>query len=131
MKGDKAMKMNIREFIEKYCKDIVENITVMDLIMEDCNFPFEEFAEVDGKVTKVIYDANGVALPIRDILCFGEEDFKKIYSSAESQKAYDNYVANVQFIEGDELLERYTNLVKKESTKAASYKEMFLSGDLD
>lgn len=125
------MRMNIRQFIETYCKDIVSNITVMDLIMEDCNFPYEDFAEVDGKVTKVIYDASGAALPIRDILCFGEEDFKKIYSSPESQRAYDNYVANVQFIEGDELLERYTNLIKKESKKAESYKEMFLSGDLD
>lgn len=103
--------MRIFEFIDKYCSDLVEAHKRKAKLVDLAEFPHDyTVTDVEGNVIPVI-NIDGVDVPIHDVFTLDRQDFIAIYKLPTAAEAYDNYVGNLEILEGEEALSRIRNQI--------------------
>lgn len=105
------MGMTIFAFIDQYCQDLVEEHKRKAKLIDLAEFPHDyTITDVDGKVIPVI-NVDSVDVPISDIFTLDRSDFLAFYKLPSAAEAYDNYVSNLEILEGEEALSRIRNSI--------------------
>lgn len=106
--------MNIIEYAQTRCKDILDkyNESMQYDIFQ--GMPFDEIEEVDGVMVKVVTCADG-NIPIHDILGMDRKEFSRFYPSEVQLDAYDRYVSSITLLEGAEALTAIRDKISKQS----------------
>lgn len=113
--------MRIREFIDKYCMDIVSESKQRDSLLDSDDFTYDAIVQdPDGTDVKIVY-AGDEEIPISEILSLDRQDFIKIYPSFQAQEVYDNYIDSIIVLEGEEALAHIRNEMLRERTRIESY----------
>lgn len=113
--------MRIREFIDKYCMDIVSESKQRESLLDSEDFTYDAIIQdADGTDVKIIY-AGDEEIPIAEILSLDKKDFVKLYPSFQAQEAYDNYIDSIIVLEGEEALAHIRNEMIRERARIESY----------
>lgn len=101
------MKMDIQEFIDKYCVDIKQHSQLSNNLLAGVDFTYDGVIrdEEDNHKIYVIY-VEGVSIDIMDILGSTRDDFARRYPREVDLEAYDKYLSAFVIISGPELLEQ-------------------------
>lgn len=113
--------MRIREFIDKYCMDIVKESKQRQSLLDSDDFSYDNIIEdSDGSLIKIVY-AGAEEIPIADILTLDKKDFIKIHPSIDASETYDNYVDSIIMLEGEEALSHIRNEMMRERARIENY----------
>lgn len=113
--------MRIREFIDKYCMDILQESKQRKSLLDSDDFSYDNIVEdADGTPIKIVY-AGAEEIPISDILSLSKIDFMKIHPSIDASEVYDNYIDSIVMLEGEEALSHIRNEMLRERNRIASY----------
>lgn len=122
--------MNMKEFVETFCQDILEESKLHEEALPEITFTYDYKVPLeDGGEEKVI-NAGGYEIYIVDILTLSENDFKKAYPGEDALEAYKNYLSNFVILEGEEVLEVVRNNILKASRRITKFSELNVE-DLD
>jgi hypothetical protein len=121
LKGDEY-RVKIGEFIDTYCKDIVEKAKKVKEVLDDLDFSYDAVVEgQDGEKIKVIYAEDQTEIPIQDILSLSDLDFRRTYHGTSSYEAYKSYLSNFIILEGEEVLNQIRNEIQRSREKIERY----------
>lgn len=114
--------MKMREFIVKYCSDIVSIASQKKSLMDLDGFSYDAIIEdIDGTPIRIIY-AGEEEIPIIDILSLERNDFIKLHPSFEAAAAYNNYIDSIIILEGEEALSHIRNEMLRERDRIENFK---------
>jgi len=120
-------KMKLKEFMQKYCGDIIESSKARKNVIPEMDFTYDDYMfDEDGEPLKAI-DVYGTLIPIRDILSLSERDFIGLYPDENALDAYRLYLENFIIVEGEEVLE----MVRRQFSKSMSDIEKYSSIKLE
>lgn len=123
--------LNITEFMEKYCQDILKEDKVRDMLDNEDIYSYD-VARPDpetGKMIKYVIDDKGIEIPVLDIIEMDEEDFKNYYRTPEAMKLYHQYISNFKITYGEDILLELRNSVQKQNERIKQFKR--IRGDID
>lgn len=123
--------LNITEFMEKYCQDILKEDKVRDMLDNEDIYSYD-VARPDpetGKMIKYVIDDKGIEIPVLDIIEMDEEDFKNYYRTPEAMKLYHQYISNFTITYGEDILLELRNSVQKQNERIKQFKR--IRGDID
>lgn len=107
--------MRIFEFIDKYCKDLVEEAKQKKQLIDLADLPHDGIEQdIEGAEIPVVYVDN-MSIPVSDFLTMDRCDFVKIHTTPGAGEAYDNYVSALEIIEGAEALNHIRNAILAEA----------------
>ena len=113
--------MNIREYAEKYCADIIQRADKQSDLFDVSGFSYDEIiVEEDGTRVPVVNTVNH-QIPVQDILTNNRESFAKIWSTQDCLEAYDNYVSTLIILEGEEVLQEIRNEMLRAQERLSLY----------
>jgi len=119
-------KMKLKEFIEKYCADIMAEAAKQKALVPEIEFTYDTIIkDEEGYPVKVI-EVEGFYVDITDILSLSENDFVQKYPQEAAIEAYRRYLENFIIIEGEEVLEMVRRRVASSQDKIAAYKDLNL-----
>jgi hypothetical protein len=116
--------MNIKEFAQIHCQDIIDIAQdgQGDLVLD--GLPYDEIIrEDDGAVVRVVTTTSH-QIPIFDIIEMDREQFLSAWPGSECIEAYDNYRDAVTILEGPELLAAARQALKREQELLNRHKYM-------
>lgn len=117
--------MNLQEFIERYCVDIVSRIK--DEYGLSINDNFLEYDDIikaeDGTKIKVVY-ANTQAINVEDIISLQEEDFLKVYKTPDAMELREKYLSNYIILKGEDALNEFRSKLLREKREIDEYKSI-------
>lgn len=118
--------MNICEFAETYCKDILAEAQRRSSVFDLSGFSYDEvITEEDGTQVCVINTPN-YQIPLVDILSLGRPDFAAIWPYQECLEAFDAYVKTLIITEGEEALTQIRDALRSEMDKISRYSEILM-----
>ena len=116
--------MRIREFIDKYCMDIVKEAEQRKSLMDTDDLSYDNIIEEpDGSLIKIVY-AGEEEIPVLDIITLDKKDFLKIHPSFAASRTYDQYIESIVILEGEEALEHMRNQMLREQERIANYRAL-------
>lgn len=118
-------KMNINDFMEKYCQDILKDDDILSMLNED-DFSYDVIRKdpETGKEIKYVVDDKGIEIPILDILEMEEEDFVNYYRTPESLAMYRQYLSNFKISYGEDILLELRNNIQKQNERINRFKQI-------
>lgn len=117
--------ININEFIEKHCQDIVKDSKVIDSLRdEDFSFDLIKDDPETGKPIKYVVDSTGIEIPIFDILEMERLDFQNYYKTKEAMELYDQYLYNFNIDYGEDVLLSLRNSLVKQNERIKKFKKI-------
>lgn len=119
--------MRISEFIQKYCKDIMdlyEKYKNSDIIAKDYD---EIITDDDGNQIKVVW-CDGVPIDIEDFFSIDEEEYTHRYPTPNALKVREQYLKQFKIVEGFEAF--YEELTAIQSEKAKLENDVQLYGEV-
>lgn len=111
--------MKIYEFMAQYCQDIVNDVKTKKTMIDLSEFPYDEIIKDDnGNEVCVIY-IDSMPVPIMDVISMSKDDFLNAYKYPHSAECFENYVSNLEILEGTDAINKVRNdiLNYKESLK--------------
>ena len=109
--------MRIFQFIEEYCKDLVQDAKVKRALLDLSEFPHDGFAEdVEGNKVPVVY-VDGESVPISDFFSLDKADFCHVWKLPSAEETYDSYMSLVVVLEGEEAINRVRNAILEEKKR--------------
>lgn len=109
--------MKIYEFISVYCQDLVSKNRVAKTLMALDGLPRDDvISDDEGTLVPVVF-VDGSAIPISDFITMDRDDFLKTYTSPGAPEAFDNYIAALSILEGEEALNRIRNAIAAETER--------------
>lgn len=110
-------RMNIIDFIAKYCQDILSTFKDNSKLVEWTVLPYQELIEDDeGKKIPVVY-VDGEAVHVRDFLEMEKDEFVYAHNTPSAKEAYENYIEGLEIQEGVDVVMRYRNAAKAEAER--------------
>lgn len=104
--------MRIFQFIDEYCKDLVEEHNQQKKFIDLSEYIHDDvISDADGNLVPVIY-IDGNPVPIKDILSMHKDDFIHAYNYPSSALMYDSYLQNFEIFEGKEVLSMVRDKIK-------------------
>lgn len=101
--------MRIFQFMEEYCKDLIEADRERRELMDMTVFPHDGVEQSpDGKDVPVVY-VGDLTVPVSEFFTMTKEDFVFTYKDPKSAECYDNYVSALEIIEGEDVINRVRN----------------------
>ena len=97
--------MRIGEFVEKYCKDLLELRREADSLITLSEFPHDcEITDSSGRNVPAI-NVGGTAIPLVEIFTNTKDDFCYQFKDVSgAEEAYDNYMRAVTLLEGPDVI---------------------------
>lgn len=109
--------MRIYEFIDKYCKDLVDESKERKSLIDLAEFPHDDtIIDVEGNTIPVVI-IDGESVPVADFLTMFKDDFLHVWKLPGAEVAYDNYIGALEVLEGEEALSRIRNSILAERAK--------------
>lgn len=113
--------MNIKEFAETYCRDILAASQKRSEMFDLSGFSYDEIIEEDdGTQVRVVNTVN-YQIPIADILGMNRTEFSRIWPYGECLEAYDTYVSTLIIIEGEAALTEVRNMLNRVQERIERY----------
>lgn len=109
--------MRIFEFIDKYCSEIVKAAREKKELLDLTAFPFDDFMTDNDGVTYPAILVDTILIPIEDIFTLNRDDFVRIHTVPHAGEAYDNYVANLCILEGEDAVSHIRLVLQAESRR--------------
>lgn len=119
--------MRISEFIQKYCKDIMdlyEKYKNSDIIAKDYD---EIITDDDGNQIKVVW-CDGIPIDIEDFFSIDEEEYNNRYPTPNALKVREQYLKQFKIVEGFEAF--YEELTAIQNEKAKLENDVQLYGEV-
>lgn len=111
--------MRIFEFIDKYCKDLVDEYKKKQQLIDLSEFPHDGvITDIEGKQIPVVFVDNE-SIPVSDFFTLDKLDFLHTWKTPSAEEAYNNYVSAVEILEGEEALSRVRNAILVEKERLA------------
>lgn len=115
-------KMNIKQFMEIYCQDILEQAKIKKEFVSEDIFTYDRIKLTeDGARVKIVDSAAGDEIDIEDIITLDEEQFSKAYPGQAALDTYRAYINNFIIIEGEQMLEVIRNQILKSKERIDKY----------
>lgn len=109
--------MKIYEFISKYCQDLVESHNLRKEMFDLTDFVHDDvIIDIEGNKIPIVYVDNE-QVPISDILTMTRDDFVKTYKMQSAGTVYDNYIATLEMLEGEDALNAIRNSIRNEKKR--------------
>lgn len=124
------MMMNVKEFIDKYCQDIVKNKALLDELLSDAGFDWEKMVDLGWGECKCIEAAKEEWISILHILEYEENDFRRIYPSQSALEAYRRYLSKFKITKGPEVMDELRNQIRAESAKIDKWNNFSIDEDV-
>lgn len=107
-------KITLRQFIAKYCKDIIEKEPVV-IDLPDEMFTYDYLLETEdyGSI-KIVEADDGTQIKVHDIITLSEVEFRFTYKTDEALKCYHNYLSSFRILNGEEILTYFRQTILKE-----------------
>ena len=119
--------MRIFQFIDEYCKDLVEDVKRKKSLVDLSEFPHDGFSEdVEGNKIPVVY-VDGESVPISDFFTLDKNDFVHTWKLPSAGEIYDEYINVVEITEGADALNRIRNAILLEKKKLENDCELVTS----
>ena len=111
--------MRIFQFIEEYCKDLVEKSKQKKSLLDLSEFPHDGFIDdVEGNKIPVVY-IDGESVPVSDFFTMDKRDFCHTWKLQSASETYDAYMSVLEISEGEEVVNRIRNAILAEKEKLA------------
>lgn len=121
--------MKIPEFIQIYCKDIIDDVSANGDFIASDDYSYDEYVEDEfGKLEKAIFVGENPIL-VKDILFLCEKDFIHKYSKQDELNARNNYLKSFIILYGEDVLKK-TRLRVEEFKRNAKTVENLSASDL-
>lgn len=109
--------MRIFQFIEEYCKDLVQDAKQKKALVDLSEFPHDGFSEdVEGNRVPVVY-IDGESVPVSDFFSMDKNDFCHVWKLPSAQETYDSYMGLLEILEGEEAVNRIRNAILEEKKR--------------
>lgn len=109
--------MHILSFIDKYCKDLVEENAKNKQLFDLSEFYNDGFVtDAEGNQVPIVV-VNGVDIPVMDFLSLDKSEFCKAYPLQDAEEAFTNYISNLEIIEGEEAVSKIRMAMKAEKER--------------
>lgn len=116
--------MFIYTFIEQYCQDIMTDVRARKQTIDLTEFPYDEMiTDSEGKKYPAI-NIDGVFVPINDIFTMERDDFVKEWKLPSALESYNNYMANMDVLEGEEAVAKIRLALRREVDRITSTQDM-------
>lgn len=116
--------MRIYQFIDAYCKDLVENNRKKKSMINLSSFPHDaEIIDAEGKSIPVVF-VDGENVPISDLFTMDKEDFTNTWKLPSAGEVYDAYLGVLEVLEGADALNRVRTSILTEQEKLATEIEL-------
>ena len=119
--------MRIFQFIDEYCADIIKQVAEKKSLIDMSEFPHDEIiTDAEGRKFPAIL-VDGVPIPINDLFTMERADFIKEWNLPSAAEAFDNYLSNIEILEGAEAVAQVRVALQTEMSRiahdAAAYSE--------
>ena len=119
--------MLIFEFISKYCTDLVQEHNTKKELLDLSEFPHDDvITDIEGNQVPIV-QVEGENIPVMDFLSMFKEDFMHIWKTPSAEKAYDNYIAALEILEGEDAVFRIRNAILAERERLNTEIELVTS----
>lgn len=109
--------MRIFQFIEEYCKDLVEEHKRKKQLIDLSDFPHDGISvDVEGNEIPVVY-IDGENVPVSDFFTMDKSDFLYTWKLPSAEEMFDNYLAAVEILEGEDVINRVRNAIDAERVR--------------
>jgi len=116
--------MRIFQFIEEYCKDLVEKAKQRKSLLDLSEFPHDGFTtDVEGNKIPVVY-VDGESVPVSDFFSMDKNDFCFTWKLPSASETYDAYMSVLEITEGEEVVNRIRNAILAEKEKLSKDVEL-------
>lgn len=118
------MQINIFQFINEYCQDLVEKVKQEKELIDLSEFAHDAIVhDIEGNAIPVVI-VDGQDIPVSDFLTLNRKDFLAIWKTESCPEAYDNYVSALEIMEGEEALSRIRNAILMERERLSKDVEL-------
>ena len=112
--------MRMYAFIEQYCSDILEEVQERKQIIDLTGFPYDELVtDSEGKLYPAI-NIDGVMVPLNDLFILERSDFISEWKLPSAAESYDNYMSNMEVLEGEEAVAKIRLALKAEADRLSA-----------
>lgn len=109
--------MRIFQFIEDYCKDLVEKHKIKSELVDLSAFPHDGVVtDIEGKEIPVVY-VDGESIPVVDFFTMDKKDFLHTWKLPSAEIAFDRYLSAVEILEGSDAINRVRNAMEAERAR--------------
>lgn len=105
--------MTIQDFAQKYCVDILQKASQAQELLDLDGFSYDEVITTDEGYQVKVINTPSYQIPLQDILGLDRDQFAKIWNEPEALEAYDNYVATLIIIDGEDVLNEVRNTISR------------------
>ena len=99
-------KMRIFEFIDKYCKDLVDEQKVSTDLFDLKEFSHDAIIQDESGAEIPVVNVDNVQIPVADFISLDKSDFVQAWKTPGAGEAYDNYIEKLNIFEGREVVEK-------------------------
>jgi uncharacterized protein YqkB len=119
--------LRIFEFIDKYCKDLVEDAKKKAALIDLSEFPHDGIeSDIEGNQIPVVY-VDSIGVPVSDFLTLDKVDFISTHKLPSAAEAYDNYVSALEIIEGEDVINHIRKSMEQERAALEGAAQDFVS----
>ncbi len=110
--------MYIQEFIQQYCRDMLQTRSAeRELFNFNDDLEYDDIVyDIDNKPIRVVFVDN-LEVPVTDIVSMDKESFLHCYNSPHAGEMYDNYLASMEFLYGEEAMAYLRNQIRHEAER--------------
>ena len=106
--------MKIFEFIEKYCKDLIEENRIKRELIDLEGFAHDlVITDSEGKKIPVVL-IDGREVPVSDFLTLDRSDFLAAWKLPNAAEIFDNYISAIEILEGEDAVYRIRKSIEAE-----------------
>lgn len=112
--------MRIYAFIEQFCSDIIAEAQERKQVIDLTEFPYDELiADSEGKLYPAI-NIDGIMVPLNDLFVLERLDFISEWKLPHAAESYDNYMSNMEVLEGEEAVAKIRLALKAEADRLSA-----------
>ncbi len=112
--------MKIYTFIEQFCSDIIKEVQERKQVIDLTEFPYDEIVtDNEGKKYPAI-NIDGIMVPLNDLFVMERVDFIREWKLPSAAESYDNYMSNMDVLEGEEAVAKIRLALKAEADRLSS-----------
>ncbi len=112
--------MKIYTFIEQFCSDIIKEVQERKQVIDLTEFPYDEIVtDNEGKKYPAI-NIDGIMVPLNDLFVMERADFIREWKLPSAAESYDNYMSNMDVLEGEEAVAKIRLALKAEADRLSS-----------
>lgn len=112
--------MRIYAFAEQYCADILAEAQERKQIIDMTEFPYDELVrDSEGKLFPAI-NIDGIMVPLNDLFILERQDFISEWKLPSAAESYDNYMSNMEVLEGEEAVAKIRLALRAEADRLSA-----------